>query len=81
MKFFKSVNLTEGNILKQLLLFSIPLLLSNLLQQLYNTVDLLIVGRYAGKAAMAGVGSTGALCNMLVGLFMGIAMGDRKSVV
>lgn len=75
MKFFKSVNLTEGNILKQLLLFSIPLLLSNLLQQLYNTVDLLIVGRYAGKAAMAGVGSTGALCNMLVGLFMGIAMG------
>ncbi|MDO5738082.1 MAG: MATE family efflux transporter [Eubacteriales bacterium] len=68
-------NLTEGVIWKELLLFALPLLLTNFLQQLYNAADLLIVGRYAGKQAMAGVGATGSVSVMLVGLFMGLATG------
>ncbi|MDO5733592.1 MAG: MATE family efflux transporter [Eubacteriales bacterium] len=71
----KRSNLTEGVIWKQLLLFALPLLLTNFLQQLYNAADLLIVGRYAGKEAMAGVGATGSVSMMLIGLFMGLATG------
>ncbi len=71
----KRRNLTEGVIWQQLLLFAMPLLFTNFLQQLYNAADLLIVGRYAGKEAMAGVGATGSVSVMLIGLFMGLATG------
>ncbi len=71
----RNTNLTQGVIWKQLLLFSIPLLLTNFLQQLYNAADLLIVGRYAGKEAMAAVGATGSVSMMLIGFFMGLATG------
>lgn len=70
-----SVSLTEGPIFKGLLLFSIPLLLSNLFQQLYNSVDSLVVGNFAGDLALAAVGSTGSLINLLIGFFMGISTG------
>ena len=71
----RNVSLTEGSIWKQLLIFAMPLMLSNFLQQLYNTADLLIVGRFAGTQAQAAVGATGALANMLVGFFVGLATG------
>ena len=71
----RNVNLTEGSIWKQLLIFALPLMMSNFLQQLYNTADLLIVGRFAGTHAQAAVGATGALANMLVGFFVGLATG------
>lgn len=67
--------LTEGNIFKGLLLFSIPLLLSNLFQQLYNSVDSVVVGNFAGDLALAAVGSTGSLINLLIGFFLGISTG------
>ena len=66
-----SVSLTEGPIFKGLLFFSVPLLLSNLFQQLYNSVDSAVVGSYAGDTALAAVGSTAALINLLVGFFLG----------
>ncbi len=69
------INLTEGVIWKQVLLFSIPLLLSNLLQQLYSAVDLMIVGNFAGEQEMAAIGATVSLTNMIIGLFMGLATG------
>jgi putative efflux protein, MATE family len=69
------VDITEGIIWKQLLLFAMPLLVSNILQQLYNTVDSAIVGKFINDDALAAVGSTGSLTGMLVGLFMGIATG------
>lgn len=50
--------MTEGNILKQIILFSIPLILGNFLQQMYNTVDSIIVGNYIGSNALAAVGSS-----------------------
>ena len=52
------VNLLEGNVTKSMLLFSIPMILGNLLQQLYNIADTLIVGRFIGADALAAVGSS-----------------------
>lgn len=71
----KAVTLTEGVIWKQLLLFAAPLLVSNILQQMYNTVDLMIVGQYVGSDALAAVGSTGPLFNLLIGFFTGLSVG------
>lgn len=71
----ENVNLTEGVIWKSLLSFTLPLLLSALLQQLYNTVDLLIVGRFAGKIDMAAIGASGAITVLVVALFMGLSTG------
>lgn len=71
----RDINLTEGSIVSGLIYFAIPLLLSNFLQQLYNTADLMIVGIYAGKNPMAAVGATGAISNLLIGLFLGLTSG------
>lgn len=71
----KEYSLTEGPIGKSLLFFAIPIMLSNLLQQLYNAVDSSIVGRFAGSMPLAAVGSSGALINLLVGFFLGISTG------
>lgn len=67
--------ITEGVIWKQLLLFFFPILLGTFFQQMYNTVDTVIVGRYVGTQALAGVGTTGTLINLLVGFFIGLASG------
>lgn len=71
----KQMSLTEGSISKGLILFAVPILLSNLFQQLYNSVDSMVVGNYVGSAALAAVGSTGSLINLLIGFFLGIATG------
>lgn len=67
--------MTEGPIARQIILFSVPLLLGNLFQQLYNTADSMIVGNYVGKDALAAVGSSASVINLMVGAFMGIAIG------
>ncbi len=68
--------ITQGVIWKQLLIFFFPLLLGTFFQQLYNTVDAIIVGRYAGKEALSAVGgATGTLINVFVGFFVGISTG------
>lgn len=67
--------MTEGPITKQLLAFAMPLLLGNLFQQLYNAVDSAVVGHYVGDGALAAVGSSASLINMIVSLFMGVAAG------
>ena len=68
--------MTEGVIWKQLLLFFFPILLGTFFQQLYNTVDAMIVGKAVGKEALAAVGgATGNLINLLVGFFVGISSG------
>lgn len=71
----RNINLTEGSIVQGIILFAIPLLLTNFLQQLYNTADLMIVGRFAGKNPMAAVGATGPVSNLLIGLFLGLTTG------
>jgi putative MATE family efflux protein len=68
-------NLTEGSIWKNILLFALPVLLGNIFQQLYNTMDSLIVGNFLGDNALAAVSSSGNLIFMFVGFFNGVAMG------
>ena len=68
--------ITEGVIWKQLLLFFFPILFGTFFQQLYNTVDAIVVGQFVGKEALAAVGGpTGTLINLLVGFFVGLASG------
>jgi len=68
-------NMTEGNPLKIILLFSIPVLIGNLFQQFYSMVDTIIVGRYLGEEALAAVGSTGCIIFLVLGFANGIAQG------
>lgn len=69
----KAVNqITEGVIWKQLLFFFFPIMLGTLFQQLYNTADAVVVGRFVGTRALAAVGgSTGQMVNLIVGFFCG----------
>lgn len=68
-------NMTQGKPLSLILRFTIPLFIGNLFQQIYNTVDAMIVGRYLGKNALAAVGSTGTLMFMIIGLATGLSTG------
>ena len=70
-----NIDMTEGVIWKQLVLFAIPLIMGNVFQQLYNTVDSIVVGNYLGTSALAAVGATTAICNTLVNFFNGISIG------
>ncbi len=67
--------MTEGNIIRHLLVFAFPLLVGNLFQQLYNMVDTWVVGNYVGNEAFAAVGSIGPIINMLIGFFLGLSSG------
>ena len=69
------VDMTQGNILKHIIVFAVPLLIGNLFQQLYNTVDTLVVGNYVGNDAFAAVGAVAPIVNMLIGTFSGLASG------
>ena len=71
------INMTEGPIFSKLLKFSIPLIFSSLLQLLFNAADIVVVGRFAGDNALAAVGSTGSLINLLVNLFQGLSIGTN----
>ena len=70
-----SVNLTQGPILNQIILFAIPLLLGQLFQQLYNSVDSIVVGRFVGTTALAAVSSSGDISMLLTGFFVGFSSG------
>ena len=71
----KDNDMTRGSILPQLLTYAVTLSIGMLFQQMYNTVDTIVVGRYVGKEALAAVGSTASIINMLVGLGSGLATG------
>lgn len=71
----RTADMTTGPFLKKIILFSVPLVFTGLLQLVYNTADTVIVGRFAGKQALAAVGSTGSLVALILNVFMGLAMG------
>ncbi|MBE6577259.1 MAG: MATE family efflux transporter [Ruminococcaceae bacterium] len=71
----RDVDMTEGNIFGHIIKFAIPLLLGNLLQQLYNMVDTWVVGNYVGSEAFSAVGTVGPIINMLISLFWGFSAG------
>ena len=74
-KLFAPRDLTQGKPLTGIALFAVPLLLGNLAQQMYNTVDAIVVGQYVGDAALGAVGLGGAVLNLILVLFMGISTG------
>ncbi|MBO7364497.1 MAG: MATE family efflux transporter, partial [Lachnospiraceae bacterium] len=80
MKKSYEMNMTEGPLLGKIILFTIPVMLSGLLQLLFNAVDVIVVGNYVGDEALAAVGSTGALINLFIGLFMGLSVGTNVMV-
>ena len=73
--FSKNVDMTKGVVWKQLLLFALPLIMGDFLQQLYSTTDSIIVGQFVGKEALAAVTSTETLINAIIGIFSGISAG------
>ena len=71
----KTTMMTEGGVVKNILFFSVPLILGNLLQQLYNTVDSIIVGNYVGSNALAAIGSSTSLVYLLIAFSQGVSVG------
>lgn len=71
------IDMTTGNLLKKILLFSLPLVASGILQQSFNAIDVVIVGRYCSHQALAAVGSNGPVINILINLFIGISIGSN----
>ena len=71
----KAIRMTEGSILKCLLYFALPLMVGNFFQQLYNTVDSIIVGNFVGKEALAAIGSVDSIINTYIGFFVGLSAG------
>ena len=75
MQLFKPIDMTVGDPRKQIIKFTLPMLIGNVAQQLYNTVDSIIIGRFVGDNALAAVGSAGPILNLLLVLFIGISVG------
>ncbi len=76
----KQMDLTEGPLFRQTVVYTLPLALSGLLQLGFHTADMIVIGRYASAASLAAVGSTGSLCIFLVMLFCGLAVGANVVV-
>ncbi len=72
---FGAQDMTQGTPMKSLVRFSVPLLIGNLAQQLYSTVDSIVVGNYVGDGALAAIGASGPILNLLLVLFMGVSVG------
>ena len=72
--------MTHGAIFSKLVAFAIPVMLSGFLQLLFNAADVIVVGRFAGENALAAVGSTSSLVNLLVNLFLGLSVGTNVMV-
>ena len=74
------MDMTEGALLPKVLMFSLPLIASGILQLLFNAADMVVVGRWAGKEYLAAVGSTGSLINLMVNVFIGLSVGSSVAV-
>ena len=74
------VNMTEGPLFFKIVLFTVPLMLSGILQLLYGTADMIVVGQFVGDNALAAIGATGALTSLIVGLFLGLSTGTSVAV-
>lgn len=69
------IDMCNGSIMDKLISFALPLMLSGILQLMFNAVDIIVVGHFTGKQALAAVGSTTALINVFTNLFIGISLG------
>ena len=80
MKKSYEMDMCSGPILKKVLSFALPLMLSGVLQLLFNAADVIVVGRFAGSQSLAAVGSTTALINLLINIFIGLSIGANVLV-
>lgn len=80
MKKSYEMDMCSGPLLSKILIFSIPLMLSGILQLLFNAADIVVVGRFSGSQALAAVGSTSALINLVINLFIGVSIGANVVV-
>lgn len=69
------IDMCHGTIMDKLISFALPLMLSSILQLMFNAVDVIVVGRFSGSQALAAVGSTTALINTFTNLFIGVSLG------
>ena len=69
------MDMTHGGMFRKILLFALPLAASSIIQQLYNSIDVAVVGRFASSEALAAVGSNGAIINLLINIFIGLSVG------
>ena len=82
----KTPDLTSGNLFKQILLFALPLMATNILQLVFNTADTIVVGRWGGdtpeacEIALAAVGSSGSLSHLIINIFIGVSMGANVCI-
>ena len=74
------MDMCSGPLPGKILRFAIPLMLSSILQLLFNAADVIVVGRFAGSTSLAAVGSTGALINLLTNVFLGLSIGTNVLV-
>ena len=71
----RSVDMINGGLFKKIIVFTIPIMLQGLLQSIYNAADLIVVGQFSGDVALAAVGATSSIYNVIIGLFMGVSAG------
>lgn len=76
----KSINMCEGPLFKNIVIYSIPIFLTSILQLLFNAADLVVVGRFCGSVSVAAVGATGSISMLIINLFMGLSIGAGVSV-
>lgn len=76
----QTLDMQHGNLFKKIIVFTIPIILSSILQLLYNAVDLIVVGQYCGDNSLAAVGSTSSLTNLIINLFIGVSIGANVTV-
>lgn len=76
----KSADMTQGPLLKQIVLYTIPIILTGILQLLFNAADLVVVGQYCGSVSVGAVGATGPVINLITNLFIGFSVGSGVSV-
>ncbi len=74
------MDMCNGPIMGKLLIFAVPVMLSGVLQLLFNAADIVVVGQYAGSDSLAAVGSTGSLVNLLTNIFIGLSIGTNVMV-
>ena len=76
-----SIDMLSGPVFPKILLFSLPLAATGILQLLFNAADVIVVGKFAGSTSLAAVGATSSLINLLIGAFMGVSIGVNILIV
>ena len=71
------IDMTNGRLIPKIMAFALPLMVTSMLQLLYNAADVIVVGRFAGSQSLAAVGSTGPLINLIVNVFLGLSVGTN----